>query len=158
MEVIVSGVIEDQQLSTYVVLLKERHGDRTLPIWIGENEAMAIAVSLEGIKSPRPMTHDLIKLIIDAFDARLVKIEIVNLTNETYFAKIYLETDGRLIGIDARPSDSIALALRASSVIHVNDEIMNKNGVVFQGDTASDEFKRRLRGTKPEDFGKFDLK
>ncbi len=158
MEVIVSGVIEDQQLSTYVVLLKEKHGERTLPIWIGENEAMAIAVALEGIKSPRPMTHDLIKIIIDAVEARLVKTDIVNLSNETYYAKIYIETDGKLIGIDARPSDSIALALRANSIINVQDEIMNKNGVVFQGDTVSDEFKRRLRGTKPEEFGKYDLK
>jgi bifunctional DNase/RNase len=158
MEVIVSGVIEDQQLNTYVVLLKEKHGERTLPIWIGENEAMAIAVALEGIKSPRPMTHDLIKIIIDAVEARFVKTDIVDLNNETYYAKIYIETDGKLIGIDARPSDSIALALRANSVINVHDEIMNKNGVVFQGDTVSDEFKRRLRGTKPEEFGKYDLK
>lgn len=158
MEVFVSGVIEDQQFNTYVVLLKEKHGERTLPIWIGENEALAIVVVLEGIKSLRPLTHDLIKLIIDAFEARLTKISIVDLNNDTYFAKIYIESDGKLIGVDARPSDSIALALRANSTITVNDEIMAKNGIVFQGDKTIDEFKRRLRETKPEEFGKFDLK
>lgn len=158
MEVFVNGVIQDQQLNNYVVLLKEKYGERTLPIWIGEHEAIAIAVSLEGIKPRRPMTHDLIKLIIDAFDAKLVKIVIADLEDETYFAKIYIEADGKLLGVDARPSDSIALSLRTNSVIFVNDEIMNKNGVVFQGDKTADEIKRRLRETKPEEFGKFDLK
>jgi bifunctional DNase/RNase len=154
----VSGVIEDQQWHNYVVLLKEKHGERTLPIYIGDNEAMAIAVSLEGIRPARPLTHDLLRLVIDAFQGKIVKIVISDLRNDTYFAKIYLETDGKLLGIDARPSDSIALALRTSAGIYVEDEIMNKNGMVFKGDKTDEEFKRRLREAKPEEFGKSELK
>jgi len=136
-------------------LLKEKHGERTLPIWIGENEAMAIAYSLQGFKPPRPLTHDLLKLIIDAFQAKVTKIGIIELKNETYFAKIFIETDHKVFALDARPSDSIALALRSGCLILVNDEIMNENGIVFPGDKSVDELKRRLRDTKPEDFGHF---
>ncbi len=142
--------------------MKEKYGERTLPIWIGENEAFAIALSLEGKKSPRPMTHDLLKLIIDSFQSRVIKVEVVGLKmvndNGTYFAKIYLESDSKVIAIDARPSDSIALALRTHSTIFVDPKIMDDNGRVLDGDTSISEMKRRLRNTKPEKFGDFDLK
>ncbi|MEO0142760.1 MAG: bifunctional nuclease family protein [candidate division WOR-3 bacterium] len=151
-------MIEDQQWHNYVVLLKEKYGERTLPIWIGDNEAIAIAVSLEGIKPPRPLTHDLLKTIIDAFQGKLLKIVISDLKEETYYAKIYLENNGKLFGIDARPSDSIALALRSNAAIYVNEEIMNKNGLVLKGDRTEEEIKRRLRETKPEEFGEFEIK
>jgi len=144
------------------VLLKEKFGDRTLPIWIGENEAFAIALSLEGKKSPRPMTHDLLKLVIDAFQSKVLKVEVVGLKmvndNGTYFAKIYLKSDGKVIAIDARPSDSIALALRTESTIFVDPKVMDDNGRVLDGDTSISELKRRLRNTKPENFGDFDFK
>lgn len=138
-------------------MLKEKYGERTLPIWIGENEAMAIALSLEGIKPQRPLTHDLLKLVIEAFQAKVAKIGVVALQNETYFAKIYIESDGKLFAIDARPSDSIALALRTKCSILVSEELMNDNGMVFQGDKSVEELKRRLRNTKPEQFGDFNL-
>ncbi len=157
MEVFVNAVIEDQQFNTFVVLLKEKFGERSLPIWIGENEAMAIALSLEGIQPKRPLTHDLLKIVIDAFQAKVVKIGVVELKNETYFAKIFIESDGKVFAIDARPSDSIALALRTKCTILVDDEIMNTSGMVLQGDTSIDELKRRLRNTMPEKFGDFDL-
>ena len=143
-------------------MLKEKFGDRTLPIWIGENEAFAIALSLEGKKSPRPMTHDLLKLVIDAFQSKVLKVEVVGLkmvnNNGTYFAKIYLKSNGKVIAIDARPSDSIALALRTDSTIFVDPKVMDDNGRVLDGDTSISELKRRLRNTKPENFGDFDLK
>jgi len=139
-------------------LLKEKYGERTLPIWIGESEAIAIALSLEGFKPPRPLTHDLLKLVIDSFQGRVTKIEIVDFKHDTYFAKIYLESDGKLIGIDARPSDSIALALRTHSSLFVKDDIMSAQGIVFEGDKSVDELKRHLRNIKPEDFGTFNLK
>lgn len=143
-------------------MLKEKFGERTLPIWIGENEAFAIALSLEGKKSPRPMTHDLLKLVIDAFQSKVLKVEVVGLkmvnNNGTYFAKIYLKSDGKVIAIDARPSDSIALALRTDSTIFVDPKVMDDNGRVLDGDTSISELKRRLRNTKPENFGDFDLK
>lgn len=132
-----------------------------MPIWIGENEAFAIALSLEGKKPPRPLTHDLLKLIIDAFQSEVVKVEVVALkmVNEsgTYFAKIYIKSEGKVIAIDARPSDSIALALRTGSAIFVDPKVMDENGKVLEGDTNLDEMKRRLRNTKPEEFGDFHL-
>lgn len=108
------------------------------------------------------MTHDLLKLVIDAFQSKVLKVEVVGLkmvnNNGTYFAKIYLRSDGRVIAIDARPSDSIALALRTDSTIFVDPKIMDDNGRILDGDTSISELKRRLRNTKPEDFGDFDLK
>lgn len=157
LEVFVNAVIEDQQWHTYVVLLKEKFGERTLPIWIGESEAMAIALSLEGVRPKRPLTHDLLKSILDAFQAKVSKIGIVDLKDETYYAKIFVEMDSKVFAIDARPSDSIALSLRTKSSIWVNDDIMGHNGIVLQGDKTIDELKRRLRNTKPEAFGEVDF-
>lgn len=157
LEVFVNAVIEDQQWHTYVVLLKEKFGERTLPIWIGESEAMAIALSLEGVKPKRPLTHDLLKSVLDAFQAKVSKIGIVDLKDETYYAKIFVEMDSKVYAIDARPSDSIALSLRTKSSIWVNDSIMGQNGIVLQGDKTIDELKRRLRNTKPESFGEVDF-
>ncbi len=137
--------------------MKEKFGERTLPIWIGESEAMAIALTLEGVKPKRPLTHDLMKSILDAFQAKVSKIGIVDLKEETYYAKIFVEVDSKVYAIDARPSDSIALALRTKSSIWVNDEILNRSGIVLQGDKTIDELKRRLRNTKPESFGEIDF-
>ncbi|MDH4211267.1 MAG: bifunctional nuclease family protein [candidate division WOR-3 bacterium] len=137
--------------------MKEKFGERTLPIWIGESEAMAIALTLEGVKPKRPLTHDLLKSILDAFQAKVSKIGIVDLREETYYAKIFVELDSKVFAIDARPSDSIALALRTKSSIWVNDDIINHNGIVLQGDKTVDELKRRLRNTKPESFGEIDF-
>ncbi len=142
-------------------MLKEKYGERTLPIWIGESEAYAIALSLENKKPPRPMTHDLLKLIIDAFQVKVLKVEVVDLKyvgeSGTYFAKIYVQSDSKVVAIDARPSDSIALALRTRSTIFVDAKIMDESGIVLQGDTSVSEMKRRLRNTKPEKFGDFNL-
>lgn len=119
---------------------------------------MAIALMLEGVKPKRPLTHDLMKSILDAFQAKVSRIGIVDLKDETYYAKIFVEVDSRVFAIDARPSDSIALALRTKSSIWISDEILNANGIV--GDVSErsiDDLKRRLRNTKPESFGEFDL-
>ncbi len=118
---------------------------------------MAIAFSLEGVKPGRPMTHDLIKIIIDAMQTQVTKITVVDLKDETYFAKIYLQTGNGVLAIDARPSDSIALALRVKCPIFVENKVLDENGVVLQGDTNVSELKRKLRDTKPEKFGDFSL-
>ncbi|MCX7995716.1 MAG: bifunctional nuclease family protein [candidate division WOR-3 bacterium] len=138
-------------------MLKEKYGERTLPIWIGDNEAMAIAMFLEGYKPPRPLTHDLIKILLDALESKIIKVVINDLKNETYYARIYIETDGKLISVDARPSDSIALALRANATIFVEDDIMAKNGIIFKEDETG-KLKNKLRDTKPEEFGKYEIK
>ncbi len=152
-----NGVVEDRQNLSYVVLLKEKFGERTLPIWIGEPEALAIARSLESLQYPRPLTHDLLKIVLDTFQAKVVKIEVVALKDETYYAKIYIEGDNRLFVIDARPSDSIALAMRTKSTIFVDPKVMDQNGRVLEGDTNVSQLKRRLRDTKPEQFGDFNF-
>jgi bifunctional DNase/RNase len=118
---------------------------------------MAIALSLEGVKPKRPLTHDLLKSVLDAFQAKVSKIGIVDLKDETYYAKIFVEMDSKVYAIDARPSDSIALSLRTKSSIWVNESIMGQNGIVLQGDKTIDELKRRLRNTKPESFGEVDF-
>lgn len=118
---------------------------------------MAIALTLEGVSPKRPLTHDLLKSVLDAFQAKVSKIGIVDLKDETYYAKIFVEVDSKVYAIDARPSDSIALALRTRSTIWVQDRIMNQNGIVLQGDKTIDELKRRLRNTKPESFGEVDF-
>lgn len=141
-----------------MVLLKEKYGDRTLPIWIGESEAIAIAIGLEGLKPQRPLTHDLMKLMLDSLGVRIDKIVVTEMRNDTYFAKIFIEKNHEVIALDARPSDSIALAIRTKSAIMVNEEVMNKSSEVMQGDTIMEQLRRRLRETKPEAFGDFDLK
>ncbi|MGB3341594.1 MAG: bifunctional nuclease family protein [bacterium] len=153
-----NGVVEDRQNLSYVVLLREKFGERTLPIWIGEPEALAIARSLESLEYPRPLTHDLLKIVLDAFQAKVAKIEVVALKDETYYAKIYIESDNRFFVIDARPSDSIALAMRTRSTIFVDPKVMDQNGRVLEGDTTVSQLKRRLRDTKPEQFGDFNFK
>jgi len=153
----VNGVVEDRQNLSYVVLLREKFGERTLPIWIGEPEALAIARSLESLQYPRPLTHDLLKIVLDTFQAKVAKIEVVALKDETYYAKIYIESDNRLFVIDARPSDSIALAMRTKSSIFVDPKVMDQNGRVLEGDTNVSQLKRRLRDTKPEQFGDFNF-
>ena len=152
-----NGVVEDRQNLSYVVLLREKFGERTLPIWIGEPEALAIARSLESLQYPRPLTHDLLKIVLDTFQAKVAKIEVVALKDETYYAKIYIESDNRLFVIDARPSDSIALAMRTKSSIFVDPKVMDQNGRVLEGDTNVSQLKRRLRDTKPEQFGDFNF-
>ena len=97
------------------------------------------------------------KSILDAFQAKVSKIGIVDLKDETYYAKIFVEMDSKVFAIDARPSDSIALSLRTKSGIWVNDDIMGQNGIVLHGDKTIDELKRRLRNTKPEAFGEVDF-
>jgi len=99
----------------------------------------------------------LLKIIIDTFQAKVAKIEVVALKSQTYYAKIYIESDSKVFAIDARPSDSIALALRTKSVIYVDPKVMDDNGRVLEGDTSVSEMKRKLRDTKPEKFGDFDL-
>ena len=152
-----NGVVEDRQNLSYVVLLREKFGERTLPIWIGEPEALAIARSLESLQYPRPLTHDLLKIVLDTFQAKVAKIEVVALKDETYYAKIYIESDNQLFVIDARPSDSIALAMRTKSTIFVDPRVMEQNGRVLEGDTNVSQLKRRLRDTKPEKFGDFNF-
>ena len=121
-----------------VVILKETDGPRHLPIWIGPFEAEAIAMELQGMAAPRPLTHDLIKSIIGEVGARVSRILVTDLNRDVFYARIVLEMNGRSLEIDSRPSDAIALAVRVKAPILVEDEVMARAGVVL-GDEGEAE-------------------
>ncbi|MEN3038121.1 MAG: bifunctional nuclease family protein [Candidatus Kryptonium sp.] len=112
--------------SSYALILKEVNGDRRLPIIIGSFEAQAIALEMEGIKPPRPLTHDLIKNILDGIGAMILEVVVTDLRDGTFYAKIYIELNGMTYEIDSRPSDAIAVALRCGAPIYVNEEVMDE--------------------------------
>lgn len=114
-----------------VVILKETEGPRHLPIWIGPFEAEAIAMELQGMGSPRPLTHDLIKSIISELGARVNRILVTDLNRDVFYARIILELNGRSLEVDSRPSDAIALAVRVKAPILVEDEVMARASVVL---------------------------
>jgi bifunctional DNase/RNase len=123
-------------LMTYqrVVILKEKNADRYLPIWIGPSEADAIAVKLRDVDVPRPLTHDLIQLVISSLGAGLTYVTVYGLQNDTFFAKLGLQIDGRTLEVDSRPSDALALAVRADVPIYVLDEVLDMAGVALDDD------------------------
>lgn len=143
----VRGLVFDPHTNMYIVILNDETDKEILPIWIGKFEANAICFILEGITPPRPMTHDLTKNVLDILDAKIISIVINNLKDNTYYAKIHLLSRGSEVVIDSRPSDAIALALRASAPIFVADDVLDKRN--------SENLDQWLKNLKPEDFGKY---
>lgn len=148
-----------------VVLLREEGGERHLPIFIGAPEATAIVYALQGMATPRPMTHDLLKTVIDDLDARVDRVEIVGLSEGTFFARVHLEAHGAHLEIDSRPSDALALAVRYDPAVPIfaTEEVLDEAGVPFEateeaegeeGDAEEqiDEFRQFLDQITPEDF------
>jgi bifunctional DNase/RNase len=151
----VQGLAIDERTRTPVVLLKEKDGTRMLPIWIGPSEASSIALELTGRKFQRPLTHDLLKTVIDGLNATVPKIAIVELREKTYYAKVFLERDNEVLTIDARPSDCIALALRTRSPIFVKEELLRDDDSAEDStDVSMEELQRQLEDMDPEEFGK----
>lgn len=140
----IEGLLFDPRSNMYILLLKEINGDDTLPIWIGRPEADSIALALGKISTPRPLTHDLIKNLLDGMKAKATKVVVTEIVNNTYYAVIYINKDGTEIPIDSRPSDAIAVAIRTSCPIFVEDNVIE-----FK---KSDELEEWLRNLKPEDF------
>ena len=149
-EMKVEGITLDPKSNMPVVILKNRTNSKSLPIWIGIFEASAIALKLEGIASPRPLTHDLLKSIIEKLNAKVSKIYITELKDNTFYAKILIIAAQRKMNIDCRPSDAIALALRTNSPIFVKEEIISSA-------TNREDFKFLLESLKREDFGKYKM-
>jgi bifunctional DNase/RNase len=148
----------DGRTDTPVVILQELEGKRVLPIWIGRSEARAIAMELAGQKFQRPLTHDLMKTVIDGLDGIVRKVAITDLKENTFFAKLYIEKGEEIIGIDARPSDSIALALKAKASISVAEELLREpTAEEMSEDERAKALRRYLDEMNPEDFGKFPL-
>lgn len=123
-----------------VVILKEKTSDRYLPIWIGPNEADAIAVKLQGVAVPRPLTHDLLSSVIDILGATVNSIIVNDLKNDTFFARVILDTDGKQVEVDSRPSDALALAVRTGVPIYADESVLDKAGILLDGETGKPIF------------------
>lgn len=149
----VLGVRVEMPTNQPIVLLRETDGDRYLPIWIGATEATAIAYVQQGVVPPRPLTHDLLRNVIDALGHTLKEVHITTLDGGVFFAEMHLE--GGIV-IEARPSDAIAVALRAGSTVFVADEIFDEAGVLIpdEEDDEVEKFREFLDQITPEDFGK----
>jgi len=158
-EVKVIGIVIDNNSNSPVVLLRDITNDKVLPIYIGPAEAAAIAYALENVRAIRPLTIDLMKLILEGTGARVKRVNVTALRNDTFYAEIIIETDGKIISIDARPSDSVALALRTNSPIYVAEEVMNTCSTVMTLDEENKlrELRSNLRNTNPEDFGNYKI-
>jgi bifunctional DNase/RNase len=159
-EVVVAQLGLDRNTNSPVVILKEKDGARVLPIWIGPAEASAIAMEMQGVHPSRPMTHDLLKSVIVGLDATVRRIVISGLKDKTYFAEIWLARGETVIQVDARPSDSIALALRVHATIYTEDRLLEDMGdadAAPRPDPSLDAqtLKAHLEKMNPEDFGKF---
>jgi len=163
-EMKVSGLTIDPLTNTPIVILKDLEGKRAVPIWIGLFEASAIATELEKISFSRPMTHDLIRDLLKILDAKVLKIEIVDLRNNTFFACIHLNRNGDTLIVDSRPSDAIALALRVNCPIFIDEKVIEKSRNIDFAKKVdeldkkkAEELKEFLENLPEEDFGKYKM-
>jgi bifunctional DNase/RNase len=168
-EVRVNGLILEHKTQQNIVILREVDGERILPIWIGPGEAQAIRRILSEEPFPRPLTHDLIHIVIEGLKARVTRVVIADLRENTFYASIYVEREGEVLSIDARPSDSIALALRSKAPIFVNEDLLQpppreeaaesdeEPPREMSEEEKAEQLRRYLERLNPEDFGKFQL-
>ncbi len=158
-EMKIRGLMMDPVTNMPIVLLKDINSDTVLPIWVGVYEANAIALEIEKVTTPRPMTHDLIKNVLTGLDALVHKIVVTELKDDTFYAVIWLERDGRVVSIDSRPSDALALALRMDCPIFVDDEVLkhSKQAANLSDRVTSDELRKWLEGLGDDDLGKYKM-
>jgi uncharacterized protein len=175
-EVAVARLGLDGTTNTYVVILREKEGERILPIWIGQAEAESILLEMNHVKKERPLTHDLCKSLIVGLGGDLRRVNIVKVQKGTYFAEMQIARGETVVQIDARPSDSIAIALRVPAPIFADDSLLaqateelqesevDESDVVAESEAAqstdemtAEQLKQYLSGLRPEDFGKFNL-
>jgi uncharacterized protein len=156
-EMDIYGVSFDLVGKQPIVLLKTKDGNKYLPIWIGQPEAAAILMKLQGASTPRPMTHDLVTDILGQLDAQVVRITVTELRENTFYAQITVQMDGAEIDVDSRPSDAIALAIRAEAPIFAADSVIEESAIEFEGEEVNEEemvaeFKKFLDHVSPEEF------
>ncbi|MEO5617101.1 MAG: bifunctional nuclease family protein [Candidatus Eisenbacteria bacterium] len=170
-EVQVHGLILEKKTQQNIVILRESDGERILPIWIGPGEAQAIRRMLSGESFPRPLTHDLAVLVVEGLRAKVARVVIADLRENTFFASIFIERESEVLSIDSRPSDSIAVALRAKAPIFVNEKLLQPPPQADESERESEpedpvekplteeekaeRLRRFLEKLNPEDFGKF---
>jgi uncharacterized protein len=157
-EMSIYGVSFDMVGKQPIVLLRTLDGTKFLPIWIGHPEAAAILMKLQGTPTPRPMTHDLVTDMLGELNASVARVAVTELRENTFYAQITLQVNGSEIEIDSRPSDAIALAVRADAKIYVADDVIDDSAIEFNQEPEDsgeviDEFKKFLENVSPEDFG-----
>jgi bifunctional DNase/RNase len=158
-EMSIKGLMVDPITNMPIVILKDKQGDRVLPIWVGIFEANAIALQIENIATPRPMTHDLLRNVITDLEGRVDRVVVSDLKENTFYAIIYLTVRGERVTIDARPSDAIALALRTRSPIRVEETVIdNAKTVDFTSDrTDNERLQKWLESLDPDELGKYKM-
>ena len=158
-EMKIRGLMMDPVTNTPIVLLKDVGSETVLPIWVGPYEANAIALEIEKVTTPRPMTHDLIKNLLIGLDTHVHKIVVNELRDDTFFAVIWMEKEGRVISIDSRPSDALALALRLDCPIYVEDEVLktSKEASTAADRVSSEDLRKLLEGLNDEDLGRYKM-
>jgi|SRR3954469_21509913 bifunctional DNase/RNase len=142
-----------------IVVLKDVSGDAVLPIWVGMNEANAIALEIEKVNMPRPMTHDLLRNVLIGLDTSVAKIVVTELRDETFYAVIWIEREGKLISVDARPSDALALALRMDCPIFVDESVLKSStlSAAISDKATSEEIRKWLENLGDEDLGRYKM-
>jgi uncharacterized protein len=156
-EMVIYGVSFDLVGKQPIVLLKTADGNRYLPIWIGQPEAAAILMKLQGASTPRPMTHDLVTELLEQLDAQVIRITVTELRDNTFYASINVQQNGSEIEIDSRPSDAIALAVRAEAPIFAADRVIEESAIEFEGEEINEEeivsdFRQFLESVSPDEF------
>lgn len=161
LEMKVKGLTLDPLTNMPIVILKDLEGERALPIWVGIFEANAIALEMENVPTPRPMTHDLIKNILEGIQAKVSRIVVNDLKDNTFYAVIFLSLNGNEVPIDSRPSDAIALALRVDAPIFVAKKVLDEARSIDLSDPElqddKEKWKEWLEDLRPEDFGKYEM-
>ena len=158
-EMKIRGLMMDPVTNMPIVILKDSGTDTVLPIWVGVYEANAIALEIEKVSTPRPMTHDLIKNVLTGLDAAVHKVVVTELKDDTFYAVIWLEREGRVISIDSRPSDALALALRVDCPIFVDDEVLKNSKLAanLSAKSTDEELRKLLEGMNDEDLGRYKM-
>jgi bifunctional DNase/RNase len=158
-EMKIRGLMMDPVTNMPIVILKDANGGQILPIWVGIYEANAIALEIEKVSTPRPMTHDLIKNVLTGLEAGVRKVVVNELRDDTFFAVIWVEKNGAMISIDSRPSDALALALRLDCPIYVDEQVLrtSKSTATVSDKVSNEELRRWLEGLNDEDFGRYKM-
>jgi uncharacterized protein len=158
-EMTIKGLMVDPVTNMPIIILRDEAGDRVLPIWVGIFEANAIALQIENVATPRPMTHDLLRNVIQDLDGVVEKVVVSELKENTFFAVIHLSVRGEAVLIDARPSDAIALALRTKAPIYVEEDVID-NAKALDGTperTDSERLQKWLESLDSDDLGKYKM-
>ncbi len=158
-EMVIKGLMVDPVTNMPIIILRDRDGDRVLPIWVGVFEANAIALQIENISTPRPMTHDLLRNVLRDLNAEVQRVVVSDLKDNTFYALIYVTVGGEVMAIDARPSDAIALALRTQAPIYVEERVIDHAKTIdFAPEKAdSERLQRWLESLDPEELGKYKM-